>query len=79
MTMEDVVRTANDKFHPLLNQALQDVGLCFVVENENRGAIQGAPLRCLHGACSACVGHTALRVWGAVCTAGLVLPPEKQK
>ena len=66
MTMEDVVRTANDKFHPLLNQALQDVGLCFVVENENRGAIQGAPLLCfcvrLHACVCVCVIQAA--GWG---------------
>ena len=42
MNSQEVVATANDKFHPLLNQALQDVGLVFIATDENHGEIQGA-------------------------------------
>ena len=41
MNTQDVVDTACDKFHPLLNQALQEAGLLFIADSDNRGEVQG--------------------------------------
>ena len=45
MSVQDLVEALCDKYHPLVNSAIQEMGLLFVIDEKGKGEVQGQSAR----------------------------------